>query len=105
MKTYMFVQTDSPKRGYNVRISVYRIKRNQPIYLDCSDWQTASWPGARPAALRIVHAVDGIPFGVRRDGGVDRYNLRNLLGFAHMYDDTGHARNAVRIFECSGALQ
>jgi len=105
VKTYIFNETDSPKRGYNVRITVYRVKRNQPHMLGRSDWQTASWPGARAAAVRIIHDVDGVPFGVRRDGEADRYSLRGLLGFASMYEDSGHDRNAIRLFECSGACQ
>jgi hypothetical protein len=105
MKTYMFNETPSPKRGMDVRISVYRIKRNQPHYIGCCDCQTASWCGGRGEAVRVIHEVEGIPFDVRRDGDVDRYSLRGLLGFAEMYEDSGHDRNSVRLFECSGALQ
>ena len=105
MKTYIFNETNSPKRGMDVRITVYRIKNNQPHLIGCSDSQTASWPGARGEAVRIINMRDNIPFGVKRDGGVNRYSLRGLLGFASMYDDCGHDRNAIRLFECSGALQ
>ena len=100
MKTYIFNQTDSPKRGYNVRISVYRVKRNQPHLIGSTDHQTASWKGARGQAVSIIHDVDGIPFDVKRQGEINHYSLRGLLGFARMYDDSGHARNAVRLFEC-----
>ena len=102
MKTYMYNQTDSPKRGYNVRISVYRIKRNQPHLIGCSDHQTASWYGARGQAVQIIHAEEGIPYG---HGRTDRYTLRGLLGFDDMYEDGGHPPNAIRLFECSGACQ
>ena len=95
----------SPKRGMDVRITVCRIKRNQPHMIGHSDSQTASWPGARGEAMRIIHDREGIPWAVKRNGGIDRYSLRGLLGFADMYDDSGHSRNAVRLFECSGALQ
>ncbi len=105
MRTYIFNETDSPKRGMDVRITVYRVKRNQPHLVGHSDSQTASWPGARGEAVRIINMRDGIPFDTKRDGRTDRYSLRGLLGFVDMYEDHGHPRSAVRLFECSGALQ
>ena len=47
MKTFIYKETDSPKRGYNVRISVFRVLRNRPEFIGCADFQTASWKGAR----------------------------------------------------------
>ncbi len=106
MKTYLFIKTNSPKRGMDVRISVYRVKHNQPQLIGCSDHQTASWMGERTEAVRIIHDFDRIPYGTKRNGTHDSYTLRGMIGFANMYDDSGpHHRNAVRLFECSGALQ
>jgi hypothetical protein len=106
MKTYIFNETKSPKRGYQIRITVYRVKHNQPHMIGSSDHQSGAWMGARAQACGIIHDVDGIPWDTKRNGCCDRYSLRGLLGFSQMYDDGGpHHRNAVRLFECSGALQ
>ena len=106
MKTYFYNETGSPVRGCNVRISVYRVKQNQPIPIGCADHNTASWCGARGVAVRIIHEKDGIPFDIDRHGERDTYSLRGLMGFAGMYGAAGpNNRNAVRLFECSGFLQ
>lgn len=59
MKTYIFIQSGSDKRGYNVNVRVYRMKNNFPEEIGNSDWQTASWPGARGAAVKIISEADG----------------------------------------------
>lgn len=105
MKTYFFVKTDSPVRGCNVRISVYRVKQNQPIPIGCEDHNTASWCGERGTAINIIHVIENVPFKYV-DGKRDTYRLRGLLDFGDMYDAKGpDNRNAVRIFDCSGYLQ
>ena len=98
MRTYIFTETDSPERGCNVRISVWRIKRNQPHGIGHSDHHTASWYGARGQAVHIIHAAERIPYAKTRQGGTDRYSLRDLLDFGDMYEDHGHQRKAVRLF-------
>jgi len=99
MRTYIFTETSSPVRGCNVHIAVWRIKRNQPHPIGCSDHSTGSWKGARAQAVSIIHDADGLPYAMRRDGGgIDRYTLRDLLGFGDMYEDGGHPRNAIRLF-------
>ena len=59
MKTYIYIRDGSDKRGYNVNIRVYRVKNNVPELIGDSDWHTASWPGERGAAVRMVTEVDG----------------------------------------------
>ena len=98
MKTYAYLRTDSPERGYNVRITVFRIKRNRPIQVGYSDHNTASWMGERPQAYRIIHDVDGIPFDVDKNGGVDRYRLRGEVEFSDLYDDKDMGKDAIRLF-------
>ena len=98
MRTYIYTETDSPERGYDVRISVFRIKDNQPHLLGRSDHQTASWYGARGEACGIIHTADRIPWAKRSNGRPDRYSLRDLLGFGEMYENKGQPRNAVRLF-------
>ena len=100
MRTYIYIETKSPKRGMDARISVYRVKRNQPHFIGCSDSQTASWPGAHGEAVLIINRIDRIPFGKKRDGRIDRYTLRMELGPASKHDDNGHHRDTVRLFEC-----
>ncbi len=99
MRTYIYTETDSPERGMNVRISVWRIKHNQPHGIGHSDHNTASWKGARGQAVSIIHHEDGLPYGTKRTtGDIDRYTLRDLLGFADMYEDNGQQPNAIRLF-------
>ena len=59
MKTYIYVRDGSDKRGYNVNIRVYRMVNNVPKLIGNSDWHTASWPGERGAAVRIISDADG----------------------------------------------
>ena len=54
MKTYIYTETDSPERGMDVRISVWRIKNNQPRGIGHSDSQTASWRGAKQCASSMI---------------------------------------------------
>ena len=106
MKTYFFVKTKSPVRDHNVRISVYRVKQNQPIPIGCEDHNTASWCGERGTAVNIIHVIDKIPFDTNRNGERNTYSLRGLVSFADTYDAKGpDNRNAVRLFDCSGFLQ
>ena len=102
MRTYIFTTTDSPVRGLDVRVTVYRIKNNQPHMIGHSDSQTASWPGDRGEAQNIINRVDRIPF-VRSGSGSK--SLRRLIGFADMYDTSRCDPNGVRIFSVCGACQ
>lgn len=97
MKTYIYQETKSVKRSFNTRVAVYRIIRNRPHFVGSTDHSSMSWKGAHGEAVTIIHVVDGIPFGVTRDGDVDRYMLRNELDNCEKYTDSGHARNAVRL--------
>lgn len=98
MKTYIYQETDSPARGCNKRVTVFRIKRNRPHIVGRCDRSTASWKGAHGEAVTIIHEADRVPYAKRDDGTPNRYELRGELGPASKYDDTGHARNAVRLF-------
>ena len=104
MRTYTFTRTKSPVRGMDVRVTVYRIKRNQPHLVGYSDSILAAWYGSKMEAQLIISDRDKILRTTRRRSG-SMGQLRGLLGYAEMYDDHGHDRNAVRLFECSGALQ
>jgi len=57
MKTYMFTETESDKRGYNVCINLYAIKGNVPEFISCSHHNTASWRGARGQAGQLLHKI------------------------------------------------
>ena len=98
MRTYIYTETDSPERGMDTRITVYRVKRNQPHEIGHSDHQTASWYGARGQAVGIIHSKERIPWAEARNGGEDRYSLHGLIGFSDMYKDLGHDRGAIRLF-------
>jgi hypothetical protein len=95
MRTYIFTESDSPARGFNVSIRVWRIKQNRPHQVGHSDSHTASWYGAHGEAQRIIHVHDKIPMIRERISGGQ--HLKNLLGFADMYDTTGG--NGIRLFE------
>ena len=98
MRTYIYTETDSPKRGMDVRISVWRMKNNQPHGIGITDHQTASWMGARAQAVHIIHDAEGIPYAKNHEGQTDTYRLRGLLDFGYMYNDCKQPRNAVRLF-------
>ena len=55
-KNFYFTRTDSPVRGYNVRINVFTIdKRTKaPRWVGESDQNTASWYGDIAVARQIV---------------------------------------------------
>ena len=102
MRTYIYTATPSNKRGYDICITVYRVKRNQPHFVGYSDHQTASWKGAHGQAVTIIHDDEGIPYGTHASGSqkgeIDTYHLRGEADPCTKYKDTGHPRNAVRIF-------
>jgi hypothetical protein len=98
MKTYIYQEIDSPARGFNKRIIVYRMVRNRPIHVGSGDRHTAAWRGAHGEAVVIIHEFDGVPYGVKSDGETNRYSLRGELGQADKYTDRGQARDAVRLF-------
>ena len=98
-------QTDSPVRGSNVRVTVYRIKRNQPHLVGSCDRHTSSWKGAHGEAVAIIHVLDGLRYHLTPTGGIDTFRLRGELMPADKYEDFGHRRDAVRLFECSRAMQ
>ena len=106
MRTYIFNVSDSPVRGCNTRVTVYRVKRNRPHIVGVSDNNTATWKGAHGEAVSIIHVVDGIRYHFRMNSGaIDTCRLRGELMPADKYEDFGHRRDAVRLFEVSGALQ
>ena len=84
MKTYIYHETDSPKRGYDTRIIVHRIKQNRPLGIGHSDHNTASWRGARAQAMCIIHNADRLPW----KEGHEHYELENLIGFTNLYHTT-----------------
>jgi len=57
MKTYIFEQSESWKRGCNVCISVYRVKNNKPEMVGRSHHNTASWKGAWAQASTIISKI------------------------------------------------
>ena len=95
MKTYFYTETPSPLRGFDVRITVWRIKQNTPELVGHSDSQTASWYGARGEAQRIISVHDNIPMEKTVTGG--RY-LKGLASFTDMYEKSRCSKNAVRVF-------
>ncbi len=97
MRTYIYHETNSPARGYNVRITVHRMIRNRPHFVAAIDHSTASWKGAHGEAVTIIARCDELPYATDLDGRVNRYMLRNELDNCEKYTDTGHARNAVRL--------
>ena len=68
MKTYIYKSDPSPVRGYNLRVTVYRVKRNVPIKIGCNDYNTAAYKGIVASAKNIISEVDGIKM-------LDGYNL------------------------------
>jgi hypothetical protein len=98
MRTYIYLETDSPVRGMDTRITVQRIKHNRPHYVGASDFQTASWKGAHGEAVTIIARCDELPFATDLDGRTNTYALRHELGNADKYTDSGQPRNAIRIF-------
>ena len=106
MRTYIYNVSPSPKKGSNTRVTVYRIKRNQPHLVGSCDRHTSCWNGAHGEAVTIIHVQDGLRYALKLSTGVlDTYRLFGELMPADKYEDFGHRRDAVRLFECSGALQ
>ena len=55
MKTFIYtVQHNSPVRGYNRRVTVYRIKQNVPTYLGYTDANTAGSKGDYAMACEVI---------------------------------------------------
>ncbi len=56
MKKQNFVVTtsDSPKRGYNLRINVYSVKKNTLDLVGIEDINTASYKGNQGVAMDIL---------------------------------------------------
>ena len=96
MLNYIYTETDSPVRGSNKQITVWRIKQNKPELVGSSDHTTASWKGARPSACDIIHNVDRIHYATNHDGSIDGYSLQGMLGFADLYDTTSGP--GIRLF-------
>jgi len=59
MRTYIFIEDESEKRGYNVSIRVYRIVNNKPVWIGSDVFQTAAWRGAKGSANNIIAAEEG----------------------------------------------
>ena len=59
MKTYIFVQDTSGKRGYDVNIRVYRMVNNIPKSIGNADYQTRGWKGARGEVATIIAKAEG----------------------------------------------
>lgn len=92
MRTYIYSESDSRKRGFNKCITVWRIKRNRPHLVGSSDHHTASWYGARGCAQYIINDAEGIPI-MQTAGG---FTLKGLLGFADLYSKT--RGDGIRLF-------
>lgn len=56
MKTFLFkIEPSSSIRGYNRTVSVYRIMRNQPVFIGYNDKiSTASYRGDYAVAFQII---------------------------------------------------
>jgi len=71
MRTFIYTETGSDKRGYNKCITVYRVKHNKPEEVAQSDHNTASWKGARGQANTLVarllnlRSFDGYMIGTK----------------------------------------
>jgi len=57
MKTYFYTQTESCERGYNICISLYRVKHNVPDFISSSNHNSASWKGASGQAGELLHKI------------------------------------------------
>lgn len=70
MQTFIYtVRHESPKRGYNRTVVVYRIVKNKPIFIDSDiEINTASYKGDYAVACKIISDK----LGYKLDGG-DRY--------------------------------
>lgn len=58
-ETYIYTVADSDERNMNVRVNVWRIKRNKPEYVGVAHRNTASWRGAPAVAARIIADEQG----------------------------------------------
>ncbi len=69
METYIFTKSSNfTTRGYNLRIIVYRMINNAPIYVGEEQVNTASYYGDEPTAYQIISAKVGYRMK-------DRYSL------------------------------
>ncbi len=61
MKTYLYTVTNlSTARGYNRTITVYRMLRNEPIFV-CHNTKTSTvaWYGDRGEAIQLISKIEG----------------------------------------------
>lgn len=70
MKTFLFVVKPSPARNMDKQVFVYRLKRNDPIYIGSDHYQTRSTKGAYAVACTVIASARQ---GTMSD---DRYGLK-----------------------------
>lgn len=93
MRNFFYTEGPSDKRGKNKCITVYEIRKGQPVRIGSTDHQSAAWYGARYQAQLIIHEKCKIPLGKSHHGCPD---LKGLLSFGEMYDR--HTGPGLRLF-------
>ena len=79
--TFAFYTFDSPKRGYNVRAKIFRIKKNRPILLGTCDWNTASCKGDESEVATFLVNEKHIPKTYVMDGVYTHWSDREDKGW------------------------
>jgi len=74
-KTYIYTLGKSDKRGYDLCLMVYRMKRNSPHFIGELDVNTASYKGANATVCNLISKIDNIPMsdGYKISGDVKIY--------------------------------
>ncbi len=60
-KTYIYTREKSSKRGYNLCLMVYRMKRNVPTFIGDVDINTGSYKGDRASVYKVISESENIP--------------------------------------------
>jgi len=64
MRTYIYTMQQMNRKD-NIRLTVYHIKRNQPVFIGCGDYSSAAYKGDLASVKNIISDIDGIKM---RDG-------------------------------------
>ncbi len=60
-KTYIYTREKSNKRGCNLYLMVYRMKRNVPIFIGDVEVHTGAYKGDRAAVYQVISDEENIP--------------------------------------------
>ncbi len=76
-KTYIYTLGKSDKRGYNLCLMVYRMKRNVPIFIGEADVNTAAYKGNNATVCSLISREEKIPMidGYRISGDVEIHHV------------------------------